>query len=96
MQSSKDEAKSLLQAIVPAAVDRSSETLALADNRSDECFQTNGIEQPNEIGDGDRISHIEEDIPIYYSDQSSDKLPLTPKQAPNLQHVVEVRTTPHQ
>lgn len=76
-------------AINPVA-ERSSETLALHDAASEELQQIKrggyrqpgaAAPQPNEIGDGDRISHIEEneDIPIYYSDETSEKLPMTPR-----------------
>ena len=79
--------------IIPVA-ERSSETLPLHDNRSEELqgiytglYQNQDQQHHNEIGDGDRISLIEEDegeIPIYYSDQSNDKLPLTPIDAQNV------------
>ena len=74
-----------------AGAERSSETLAIQDVQSEdlqikrggfrkEGQQLNNAPTDNEIGD--KISKIDEneDIPIYYSDQSmDDKLPITPR-----------------
>ena len=74
-----------------AGAERSSETLAIQDVQSEDLqikrggYRKQGQQLTNAPADneiGDKISKIDEneDIPIYYSDQSmDDKLPITPR-----------------